>query len=256
MTAYWKVPYVGQVGEGANEHGNDCGPTSVAMVLKFFGIDVPTVDKLFNEVQPSGDGYTSFGDLCKLLSARGVDVDYDAGISNGQLYEYLTKGAPVIALIRYGALSAIRPNKFTGSHFVVVIGMDLDTVYIHDPLNTPTSGECVKVPLETWNSAWGTLGDGNPNRSLLIPTMSEQPPEVLRVVFPRDANGCNVRSVAGGTGESTRLYGIPFDATYTKTTSRMQVYEFKTLDRSYDRNWGRIHPTLQWWVCLDYTVEK
>jgi hypothetical protein len=35
MTAYWNVPYVGQVGIGANEHGNDCGPVFMAIWFDF-----------------------------------------------------------------------------------------------------------------------------------------------------------------------------------------------------------------------------
>ncbi|BCY18698.1 hypothetical protein hrd7_25470 [Leptolinea sp. HRD-7] len=255
MTHKLSVPYVGQVGDGANGHGNDCGPASAAMVITFAGAVCPTVDKLFDEVQPAGDAYTSFGDLSKLLDARGIDVDYDQGVSNGKLYEYLTRGMPLIALIRYGALARIRPNLFTGSHFVVVIGIDLDTVYINDPLNTPTSGEGIAVPLEMWEDAWGTLADGNPQRSLLIPSM-QAAASTVRVVYPRDKNGCNVRSVPGDATEKTKLYAVPFDPMYTKSTSRMQVYEVKVLDRSFDRNWGRIHPSQQWWVCLDYTVTK
>lgn len=267
MASKLSVPYVGQVGEGANLHGNDCGPASAAMVIKYSGADCPTVDKLFDEVQPAGDAYTSFGDLSKLLDARGIDVDYGQGVSNGDLYEYLTRGMPLIALIRYGALATIRPNKFTGSHFVVVIGIDLDTVYIHDPLNTPTSGEGVAVPLAMWEDAWGTLAEGNPQRSLLVPSKLESPNPLhdpggntsgagggQKTVYPRDKNGCNVRSVPGDATEKTKLYAVPFDPTYTKATSRMVVYETRVLDRSYDRNWGRIHPSQQWWVCLDYTV--
>lgn len=255
MTSKLSVPYVGQVGDGANEHGNDCGPSAAAMVIRFAGRDCPSVDALFNEVYPSGDGYTSFGDLAKLLDNRGIEVDYDQEVTIGEMYEYLVKGMPVIALIRYGALSSIRPNNFTGSHFVVVIGLDLDSVFIHDPLNTPTSGEGIALPLELWMDAWGTLGEGNPQRSLLVPSKPADGNAVLRVVYPRDWNGCNVRSVPGDATEKTRLFGVAFDGTYQKTTSRMVVYEVKVLDRSYDRNWGRIHPTQEWWVCLDYTVD-
>ena len=253
MTATLPVPYVGQVGSGADEHGNDCGPASAAMILKFAEEACPTVDALFNEVQPGGDVYTSFGDLCKILDARGIDVDYAAGVGMGELYEYLTRGMPLIALIHYDSLESIRPNKFDGSHFVVVIGIDLDSVYINDPLNTPTTGECVRVPLETWKNAWSTVGDGNPQQCLLIPSKSEAAPDVLRVVYPKDWNGCNVRKAPGD--QSVRLYGVPYDGTFAKATSRMQVYEIRELEQGFNRNWGRIHPTEQWWVCLDYTVD-
>ena len=238
MTAFWNVPYIGQVGSGANEHGNDCGASSAAMVIQFCGVQPPTIDTLFNEANPNGDAYLSVGDLLGMLSRRGINADWDANITNVELFRILSTGVPVIALIRYGALETIRPNKFTGSHFVVVIGMDLDTVYIHDPLNTPTSGECVPVPVKLWDTAWSSVGDQNPQRSAIIPakTLTSIPVTTTKTVYPRDKDGCNVRNAPNG---HYVLYAIPYG-------QRMTVYE-------ENNGWGRIHKSRQEWICLEYT---
>ena len=244
MTVYWNVPYVGQVGFGADLHGNDCGPASAAMIIKWAGIAVPTIDTLFDEVQPNGDNYTSFGDLMRLLERRGIDSDFDAGLATKDLYWILASGKPIIALIHYGSLRTIRPNRFTGNHFVVVIGIDLDTVYIHDPLNTPTTGECIKVPMKMFEEAWSTAIDSN--RAIIIPSKSTGLPPVLpgiiKTVTPRDWNGCNVRRIPGLLTNANKVYGIVFGA-------NINIYEINS------DNWGKISPTREEWISLDYTVD-
>jgi hypothetical protein len=253
-TPYWSVPYVPQTGIGSDEHHNDCGAASSAMIIKFFNITCPAVDALYNEVSPNGDAYLSYANLFKLLDTRGIDADYFVLVSNGELYEYLTRGTPVIALIHYGSLETIRPNSFKGAHFVVVIGMDMKYVYIHDPLSNISSGECIQVPIALWNNCWTTTDGDNPQRSCLVPNKTVSP-TVLKVVYPRDTNGCTIRSVPGVT-TSGRLYYIIYDPTFTRIASRMLVYEIREVMRDgILEKWGRISPTQQHWVCLTYTRE-
>jgi predicted double-glycine peptidase len=255
MTAFWNVPYTGQVGTGANEHGNDCGPACVSIVLKWAGITSPSIDDLFNEVQPSGDSYTSFGDLMRLLDRHGVDADYDASVTTKDLFWILASGVPVIALIYYGALETIRPNKFKGNHFVTVRGMDLDTVYINDPLNTPASGENIAVPMAMFEWAWSTAIDCS--RAVIVPvkpTVIPPSPNVIKTVYPSDYNGCSIRAVPGVTSTKP-LYYVIYDPTFKSISSRMDIYEIKTVTRNGAlEDWGRVHATAQRWVCLTFTV--
>jgi len=209
------------------------------MILQSRHISTPTVDTLYNTVRPNGDGYLYIADLLKLMARYGVKSDYDAGYKAKDLWEVLSQGIAPIALIRYGALSDIRPNKFTGSHFVVVIGMDIDTVYIHDPLNTPTPGCAIPIPLSIWQSAWSTLGDDNPQCSLIVPNYGTKV-QVLRYVTPATSDGINVRCVAGDISIKTKLYAIPYGA-------RIPIY--------YERDgWGKIDPIIEQWISLEYTI--
>lgn len=239
MTSILTVPYIGQVGEGASAHGNDCGAASAAMIIKnLLGI-VPTVDSLYDEVRPIGDSYLSVGDLMNLLSKRGIRCDWDANYQTKDLYWTLTDGIPVIALIRYGALSSIRPNKFTGSHFIVIIGMDLDTVYIHDPLNSVSSGANVAIPIKMFETCWSTVGDDNPQRSMITCYTPTYVPVIMKIVYPRDKEGCNIRSVPGSTVRSTILRAVPYG-------TKLSIYAERD-------NWGKCHPTNEEWVCMTYT---
>ena len=237
MAYILNIPYVGQVGTGSNEHGNDCGATCVAMVLQSMGISTPNVDDLFNKAKPTGDSYLNIADLLIILGSYGISADFETGISNKDLWSLLSSGIAPIALIRYGGLSSIRPNKFTGSHFVVVVGIDLDTVYIHDPLNCPTQGKNIAIPLSVWGEAWSTVGDDNPQRSLLIPIKTKNVTPA-KYVSPVAIDGINVRSKAGDLTDKTKLFALPYG-------TRIPIY--------FERDgWGKISATNEQWISLAY----
>lgn len=244
MTSILKVPYVGQVGMGADEHGSDCGAASISMIIQYMGIDAPTVDTLYNEMYPNGNKYLSVSDLMIALSKRNIDSDFEAGISTKDLFWILKNKIAPVALIRYGALSKIRPNAFTGSHFVVVIGIDLDTVYIHDPLNTPTSGSNIAVPMDMWETCWSTVGDNNPKRSLIIPASAPDISTITkptRYVTPTDSDGINVRSIPGDTTRKTVLYAIPYG-------KKIPIY----IERD---GWGKIDSSAEKWISTKYVKD-
>jgi hypothetical protein len=162
------IPYIGQVGIGANEHGSDCGAACACMVVAYAGKPYTTVDAMYNEAKPSSNGYLWVSDVMQMLFKRGIDCDWEAPITTDRLVALVKAGNPVIALIDYDELEAIRPNKFDGSHFVVVVDGDDKNIIINDPLNTPSSGANVKVPRAMWDKAWTNLDDQNPNRGGII----------------------------------------------------------------------------------------
>lgn len=172
-----QIPYIGQVGTGANEHGSDCGAACAAMILAYAGKPVSSVDALYNEAKPSGDGYLWVSDIMQMLFKRSIDCDWDAPVTTDRLVALVKAGNPVIALIDYDELEAIRPNSFNGSHFVVVYDGDDKNIYIHDPLNSPTSGANTKVPRAMWDKAWTNLDDQNPDRGAIIVNLQMVIPE-------------------------------------------------------------------------------
>ncbi len=242
------VAYFGQVGKGADENNNDCGAAGVKSVGEFAGATMPVIDTIYNEVMPSGDVCLSVGNLLASLARRGVKCEWDAGYSLKDLWETLANGSPTIALIRYGALSTIRPNRFTGSHLVTVIGADITYFYIHDPLNNVSSGAHVAVPIKMWWNAWTTVGDDNPQSSMItllnVGYISPQP-FPIKTVVPNDTNGCYVRKIPGLMTEANKVYGIPYR---TSAKSIMNVY-------IECDGWGKISLTQERWVCMEYTKE-
>jgi predicted double-glycine peptidase len=239
MASTIDTPYVGQVGQNANQHGNDCGAASVAMVLSKIIGKSPTVDSLYDEVRPSGNEYLSVDDLMTLLSRRGVSSYWKTGMSLADLYWVLaTEKVPVICLVNYGALYTLRPNSFKGSHFMVIMGIDLDYVYAHDPLNTPTIGEGIKIPLQVFKQAWNTVGDSNPQGGMIIP--AGKAVVALKKVMVSTPDGLAIRSIPNTPGNKQTLLR------YALYKSVFTIYEEVN-------GWGRVHPDRQEWMDLKYT---
>jgi hypothetical protein len=234
------IPYVGQVGQGANEHGSDCGAACACMVIAYAGKPYTTVDAMYNEAKPSGDGYLWISDIMQMLFRRSIDCDYDAPITTDRLVALVRAGNPVIALIDYDELEAIRPNSFNGSHFVVVYDGDDKDIYIHDPLNSPTSGANTKVSRAMWDKAWTNLDDQNPNRGAIIvnlqmvspaepplsePTSGEYVTTLVNLKVRREPNTNYQELVIAKVGTKFRKAGDPLPGTgIVKAWQQVVVY--------------------------------
>ena len=176
------IPYVSQVTPGAQEHNNDCGAASALMVLRAYNVGlIETVDQLYNEIQPSGDTSLSIGGLQRVLANRRVTNEYKSNVQPQDLYGLLIANKPAIALIHYGALvdAGLTEFKgFRGAHFVVVIGMDIKYVYIHDPYSL-TKGNCLEVPVPIFKQAMAQCNlDANPINTciFMIPPIGDLAP--------------------------------------------------------------------------------
>lgn len=159
------VPFVSQITPGALEHNNDCGAASALMILKAYNVGNMTVDQVYNVIMPSGDGPLSIGGLQRVLLNKGIKSQYLADVHLEDLFSILVGNRPVIALIHYGALvtaGLTERTGFKGAHFVVVIGMDIKYVYIHDPYSI-TKGNCLAVPINIFLQSQAQCNlDGNP----------------------------------------------------------------------------------------------
>lgn len=132
------VPYKSQYDDDAEEFRNDCGPASLAMILRAFGVNVST-DAVYNKTGTKANRYVSVGQLMRAGLSYGVPFDYFYDWSIEQLQESLRQGHALITLVHYGAWSQINPgistqNPFQGPHFVVVLGYDEKHIYVNDPL--------------------------------------------------------------------------------------------------------------------------
>jgi uncharacterized protein YvpB len=177
-----QVPFVSQVTPGAQEHNNDCGAASVLMVLRSYHLGITeTVDQIYNEIQPSGDSSLSIGGLQRTLANRLVTNEYKTNVQLQDLYAQLVANKPAIALIHYGALvdAGLTEFKgFRGAHFIVVIGMDVKYVYIHDPYSV-TKGNILEVPIAVFKQALAQCNlDANPINTciFMIPPIGDLTP--------------------------------------------------------------------------------
>lgn len=175
------VPYVSQLGPGADARRNDCGAASAIMLLKAY---IPnfkmTPDEFYTRFTiPGADPYLSVNQLRNAMGSLGLLTDFRANLTMQDLFANLAAGKPIIVLLRYKVFedAGLTEKKFEGPHFAVAVGMDIRYIYLHDPLYTnPAAGEAHPYPLELFWRAWKEVATDpkvrNPERSAIIPTAS------------------------------------------------------------------------------------
>lgn len=165
------IPYHSQWDATAKKSKNDCGPTSLSMVLSYYLKKEITSDTIFNIINP-GSGYVSFQQLqnaalkydCKSEIKRGSSLDY--------LKECLDKDIAPIIVVHYGYLPN-RQDSFTGPHILVVSGYDSKGFYLHDPnywSPRRSEGEYKYYTYAEIDKAWNTTVDGNAARTVFVVT--------------------------------------------------------------------------------------
>jgi N-acetylmuramoyl-L-alanine amidase len=169
------VPYVSQLGTGADAHHNDCGAASAVMLLKAYLNLTMTPDEFYTKFSFSGDPYLTVTQLRNAMSSLGLLTEFRATLAVQDLFAALAAGKPSIVLLRYKVFSdaGLTEKTFEGPHFAVVVGMDLKNIYLHDPLYTdPAVGNAHPYPLNVFWQAWKEVATNpfpNPERSAIIP---------------------------------------------------------------------------------------
>ncbi|MFH0880992.1 MAG: papain-like cysteine protease family protein, partial [Lentisphaerota bacterium] len=158
---------------------------------------------------------------------------YKVAFDESMLFNCLRQRRPVIALIKYGTLvdkGLTQYLNFKGAHFVVVIGMDTEYVYIHDPYSTNKKGEARAISIEAFWQCWkDAVKDSNPDRAGFYPSLGIR--EVHGVIPPDRYQikiTCNAQRIRSGPGEN---FEPPIDLVPRNTV--LTVYEEKG-------SWGRV----------------
>jgi hypothetical protein len=135
------VPYRTQF-DGSLWQSANCGPASLGTVLEAYGIGVSTqrLRDLTNQIQGTS-GYrdgTAFETLRAISRQYGLQTAGPNG-SNGfgrwstaQIRERVSKGWPVITLVRYRSLPWNRSSSSESLHYIVVVGTTSRGFFIHD----------------------------------------------------------------------------------------------------------------------------
>lgn len=175
-TPVLNVPYLSQLGPGADLHSNDCGAACAAMLIGAYTGDTLTPDEVYDATGAQGDRYLSAAQLLAVLRSYNVPAAWDQDLPLGELFELLAGKKPFIALIKYQALrdAGLTESQFAGMHFLVVCGADIRNVYVHDPLWRGEGGRYLAVPTQVFMQAWSEAGSDpaapNPTRGAVVPT--------------------------------------------------------------------------------------
>jgi len=167
-----------QIGPGADEHHNDCGPASDAMLLRTYNLAMQvTVDELYNQLVPAGDVPISASALMRQMTSYGLKTTWYIETKTDQVYGYLRARRPVLALVHYGTLVDAGFTQFTSfraGHFLVITGIDLDNYFVSDPYRSDGKYD-VAIPIAVFEKAWKDCTiDGNPVGGCIVPILPIQ----------------------------------------------------------------------------------
>lgn len=143
-------------GRGTTVASSGCGPTSIAMVLATYGIDV-TPDKiaqysLDNGFRVFGSG-TSWGIFKSIANHYGLGLR-EVGGSVSAVMNQLSQGYPAV-------VSVSGPSKFTsGGHFLVVTGYENGKFLFNDPGGRNVTESTVSELSSALRNAWVFLKPG------------------------------------------------------------------------------------------------
>jgi hypothetical protein len=204
------VPYVSQLGAGAEAHSNDCGAACAVMLLRAYTHTPMTPDQFYALFNIPGDPYLSVTALRDALGKSGVLTSFNAGLTMADLFNTFATGKPAILLIRYKTLedAGLTEKHFEGPHFAVGVGMDSRNIYLHDPLYTnPANGEAHPYPLDIFWKAWKDVALNpqfpNPERSAIIPAVGlgyrMERPVIVNITMLNVRSGTNLTSPLVGS---------------------------------------------------------
>jgi len=172
------VPYVTQLGVGADTHKKDCGAACAVMLLRAYTDTIMTPDQFYTDFNIQGDPYLSVPTMRNAMGRMGVLTTFKAGLTMANLFDTLATGKPAIVLIRYKTLedAGLTEKNYEGPHFAVAVGMDTKYIFLHDPLYTNVSdGEAHPYPLDLFWKSWKDVARDskfpNPERSAIIPAV-------------------------------------------------------------------------------------
>ncbi|HEY3078481.1 MAG TPA: C39 family peptidase [Chloroflexota bacterium] len=129
--------------DNSEYQASNCGPTSLAMVLEGFGVDVPTASLrgVANLLQGTYDRETGIAldHLAQIARQAGLRA---LGLRDGNGYRrwsvdevraQVRTGHPVITLVKMRELPDHAGSSSDTDHYVVVTGLDGDRLLINDP---------------------------------------------------------------------------------------------------------------------------
>lgn len=236
------VPYISQAGAGADSHQNDSGAAAAVMLLRAYQPNSAlTPDDFSSRLALPGDYHPSLAQIRAALAVLRLPTESRAALGIQDVFAFLAASKPVLAALRYQTLveASLAESGPSGPHFVVVVGLDIRHIYIHDPrCANPTEGAARAIPLDVFWRAWKETASEPqfpiPERSALIPTNALG----FRLLRKARVNilSLNIRK------------GPALGAALAGTLRKDQVVE---ITRELN-GWGEI-PNIGW-ILLSYTV--
>jgi len=111
-----------------------CGPSALVAVLAYYGVAAEE-GAVTREARTDPEIGAELEDLAEVARRRGLEADVREGLGLADLARELKAGRPVIVLNQSWREDLGVPwgREWDSGHYLVVIGMDPDNVYVEDP---------------------------------------------------------------------------------------------------------------------------
>lgn len=156
------IQYFSQWDSDAGNSNNDCSPTSLKMVLNYYGKLVAVNDLL--KASGAGTGFVNWTQLSKSAKAYGFTSSMIRKANKKSVMELIDQGYPCIVVLHYGDLPNRQDVKFTGPHILVISGYDESGYFVHDPNykgDRRNEGAYKHYDNAVFEKAWGSEVDKN-----------------------------------------------------------------------------------------------
>lgn len=151
-----KIKQISQMAQQVDYFQDICSPTSVSMVLDYYGIKEDPVSVARKVIDNSNNIYGNWIFNTSYVSRNGLYSIIVRLNSLSELYEYLEKKIPIIASITFGPDELKNsPIKKSKGHLVVIKGMDENgNVIVNDPAASDNSKVEIKYLKDEFANAW------------------------------------------------------------------------------------------------------
>ena len=112
-----------------------CGAASLMSVLVYYGVFDDAESQLDAELRPDPERGTAVTSIVAAARRFGLDAEARTGLNIDDLAHELTSGAVVIAAIQAWPAAPVRDwrTAWEDGHYVVVVGVSRERVYVMDP---------------------------------------------------------------------------------------------------------------------------
>jgi hypothetical protein len=228
------VPYVSQLGPGADRYTHDSAAAVGAMLVRAYTSQPATPDEFFGRSGQTTDRPLTFQQIGNILNQFSLPNDIRHGLKLVDLFAALTMSRPVFMAVHQITLrdNGLTGESYDGIHYVLAVGVDVENIYIHDPFRKDNSGQGQPVPTLLLYQAWTQIG-----KEQNAPTL-ERAAIIPRTPLRRRLAATTVVNVRNGPGTTYAAVG---------QINAGEVFEITQIQG----DWGKIGD--QRWVTISYS---
>lgn len=168
------IPYRSQLAADAGYGRGDCGPSVLASILLAMMVYI-TIDALGKILQkPANYTISTMRELQQLAREFRIDLGYKGNMTLAQVTALIANRQSIIALVWYPEMPNRYDPDYRNGHFVVIIGVEGDTIIYHDPYYRNTDGAALRALWSDFSRGWSAVGNGAfnvPRQGLIAPAL-------------------------------------------------------------------------------------